>query len=703
MLYSQGSPVSLPSATATDRLRMAPPGLTSETVMPHSIIDRLAQGRFTFLEADPREIRQVMPEADRILPEPLPIFLEDEEQSPWSGFPILLSPKLQVLEETLADYLRAEEEAQSAYHKRQSFDSRSYASRWERYRAQLGTVLENVTLASHGGDYPAVFWLFHSLAVSRYLYELPRRLRRQDLNLGRDHGDAIKYTVFKKWSERVMTLNREIAAGLAEEMVAGAETLFPALLAAMCDNVLIFTEDYVSPDLSQLGSYFSGYLREDGRDLRQRLGKLAEWQSKNLAGDEVLNSAVAHLLGADPEGDSRALLHRSGWITFLSHHVTYSPSHLLTSPQIEIWERLLERLKQFEILTAVRRMLVPMELRDGVLVSRDRGADSTRGGGPAEVRISSTTRPLDFGSAWVVDPVVERYGLVYDITDFSATLSRLGRAEKAALEQAFRMTSSFQRRITGLAASHGLRLEKYLGDGAFYSGRNTRHMLVVAIRLQRLYPEFLSRGFPFDSGLRIALNYGEYRLLPLAGTSSKGPSYEFFGHGLVELSRLSTGKKTQEVDDFKTYLITQGYPEPVVQKFFAPMMTTSAELVSKLDEARRFYAYINQNGALINEGIVATEAFIQRLGAFSELFFVREAGRGYIVLELEEEEAEGLWVGIRKLGVGKFKGLEPMPVYEVIDGGSWPRGTRKPIPSQRLMSALERLFASTVTASSKPP
>lgn len=668
--------------------------------MPKSFIERLARGRFTFLASDPREIRQVMPQADRILPEPQLLFLEDEGTEPVSGFPILLSPKLAALEEALAGYLQAEEEAQSAYHQRRPFDSRSYASRWERYRAHLARALENVTLASHGGDYPAIFWLYHSLAVSRYLHELPRRLRRQDLNLGRDHGDAIKYAVYGKWSERVMTLHRDTVRRLREEMVAEEEALFPELLALMCDNVLIFTEDYISPDLSQLGSYFHGFLGEDGRDLRQRLARLEEWQRKNLESDAVLRSAATHLLKAEAAGDDRRLLHRSGWVTFLSTHVTYSTSQLLSRRQIEIWESLLDRLKQFEILSEVRQLLLPLELEEGTLVSRRRDEDSTWGVVSPELRLSPTTRPMDFMSTWVVNPVVERYGLVYDITDFSSTLSRLGRLEKKALERAFRMTSSFQRRITGLAASHGLRLEKYLGDGAFYSGRHARHMLVVAIRLQRLYPEFLVKGFPFDSGLRIALNYGEYRLLPVAGsTASKVPSYEFFGQGLVELSRLSTGKRTQEIDDFKTYLITQGYPEPVVNKFFAPMMATSSELVSKLDEARRFYAYINQNGALINEGIVATEAFVQRLGNFPELRWVHDAGRGYIALDLEEgDEVGGLWVGVRKLGVGRFKGLEPTPVYEIVDGGSWPPSTMKPIPGQPLMNALERLFASAVTA-----
>ncbi len=38
--------------------------------------------------------------------------------------------------------------------------------------------------------------------------------------------------------------------------------LFPEVLALMRDNVLILTEDYISPDLSELGSYFQGCLQD---------------------------------------------------------------------------------------------------------------------------------------------------------------------------------------------------------------------------------------------------------------------------------------------------------------------------------------------------------------------------------------------------------------------------------------------------------
>jgi hypothetical protein len=673
--------------------------------MSTSVIEHLSKGRFSFLRPDPAEIRSIVPRADQLLPHPQLIFQQDEGAEPLVGFPVLLGPKLAALEEALAGYLQAEEEAQFAYLGRESFDPKAFTKRWERYRRRLVRVLENVTFASHGGDFPTVFWLHHSQAVTRYVQEIPRRLRRLDLARGRDHGDAIKYKVFEKWADRVVDLNLEVARRLAAETSGEEEELFPELLTRMRDNLLIFTEDYVSPDLTELASYFQGRLGLDGRDLRRRLTSIEEWYRKNAAGDRVLRGGLIDLLGGDPDDDSRGILSYPGHLRFLSHHLTYSPEHFLSPEQIEIWEELLGKLREFEILRALRRMIVPVEVEDGTLVSRDHGTNTTWITGPSVLRLSSSTRPMDFTSTWVVNPVVHRYGLVYDITDFSATLSRLGRAEKSALEDAFRMTSGFQRRIDNLASALDLRLEKYLGDGAFYSGRHARRMLVVAIRLQRLYPEFLEQGFPFDRGLRIALNYGEYRLLPLEGGSQASGEvrYEFFGHGLVELSRLSTGKRTQEVDDFKTYLVARGYPEKAVNTFFAPMMAKNTELVSKRDESRRFYAYINQNGALINEGIVATEAFVRRLGTFPELHYVREDGLGYVTLEVEEGGEHPLRVGIRKLGVGKFKGLEPMPVYEIVDGDHWRPEDLREIPLQQLTSALERLFASTVTARSRRP
>ncbi|MEE8525767.1 MAG: hypothetical protein V3T72_17655, partial [Thermoanaerobaculia bacterium] len=456
--------------------------------MSTSVIEHLSRGRFNFLVPEPEEIQALLPGAGDILPEPQRIFLEDEDAEPLFGFPILVAPKLKALEESLNTYLQVEERAQLAVHTRAPFDSREYAEGWDGYRTRLAKVLENVILASYGRDYPAVFWLHHSLAVCRLIREIPMRLRRHDLSHGRDHGDVVKYETFAKWIDRVDTLNREVIHRLASEMDESEESLRPAVLQAMRDNVLIFTEDdYVGPDLSELGSYFQGFLQIDGRDFRQRLARLGDWQRRLSSTDPVVRSAVADLLRADADDARINHLIRPGFVTFLSRHPAYDPAQLLSRRHVEIWEGLLRTIKRFEILCALRKMVVPLQVEDDSLVCRDRSLNTTWVGGPSILRVSASTRPMDFTSTWVVNPIVHRYGLVYDITDFSAILSRLGRAERHALEEAFRMTSSFQRRINGLASSHELRLEKYLGDGAFYSGRNARHMLAVAIHLQRLY------------------------------------------------------------------------------------------------------------------------------------------------------------------------------------------------------------------------
>lgn len=661
---------------------------------PSSIIEHLTQGAFAFLRPESAEILRVVPGAETMLPTPQRIFQEDETAEPLVGFPILASQGLGTVMESLQTCLHAELEAQASVFNRQAFDSRLYAQRWENYRSILVRILENVTLASQSRDYATIFWLHHAQIVARFLAQIPKAVLRHDLNLGRDHGDTIKYRVFDKWVDRAVAANQDVAHRLASRLEDDAEALFPSLLTHMRDNVLIFTEEYVSPDLSELSSYFRGRLGIDGRDFRQRFDRLRAWHAHILLTDPLVKSAAEHLLHAEPMADG--LLRRTGYLQFLAGHSAYDPAEFLSFEQIDQWSQLLHRLQEFEIFRALTKMIVLLEKEGDDLVCRDRSTNTTWVGGPAVLRLSTTTRPMDFTAPLVVDPVVQRCGLVYDITDFSATLSLLGRSEKSALGDAFRMTTEFQHQVNTLATSFSLQLEKYLGDGAFYSGRHPRRMLAAAILLQRIYPEFVDQGFPFDKGLRLALNFGEYRLLPLADIT--GMRYEYFGHGLVELSRLSTGKRTHEIDDIKTFLINQGYKEATVAKFFAPLLRRNAEFQDKLHEGRRFYAYINPNGALVNEGIVATEAFVARLGAFPRVYLAREGHLSYIAVDLERSGAPPLRVGLRKLGIGKFKGLDPAPVYEVVDGAHWDPDRFEEIKASPLMGLLERLFAQTVTA-----
>ena len=667
--------------------------------MTHPVIEHLSRGTFIFVRPEPADIERAVPGAQDLLPTPQKIFQEDESAPPLAGFPILGSSAVEQMAKLFEGYLHSEEEAQIATLTRKAFDSRALQMRWELYCAALTQTLENTLVSSIGVDYTAIFWLHHSLEAARQIKDVPRRIRQRDAAVAREHGDTVKYRVLERWLGRVTRLHQDLGNQLADEMGVEARSLFPEILTSMAENLLILSEDYVGPDLSELSSFFRGHLQIDGRDFRARFTALQQWHEKLIAQDKTVAATASELLGVDVGDPSKAIF-RPNYARFLTHHPKYDAKKFFDPQHLEQFEALLGRLQTFEVLHAMRKMLISLKREeDGTLVCRDRTMNTTWVGGPPVLRLSSATRPIDFASPWVVNPLVQRFGLVYDITDFTSTLSLLGRSERSALETAFRMTVQFQRKIDLMAGQLGLRLEKYLGDGAFYSARKSLELLILAIEIQRLYPAFVKRGFPFDRGLRIAINFGEYRLLPLElDDGAFDPRYEYFGHGLVELSRLTTGKKTQQVDSFRTYLVSQGYPENAVNKFFAPLMKRDAELVSKVDEARPFYAYINANRALINEGIVATESLIQHLGAFDPIYYSRQHGRGFIGVEVEGLDGSSMLVGVRKLGGAHFKGLDAVPVYEVVDGADWDPAGMQQIPPQPLVAATERLFNKTVTA-----
>jgi hypothetical protein len=656
-------------------------------------LHQLLRGTFHFLAPDGEEIRRLFPDPG-LLPAPQQIYLDDEGATPLHGFPILASPDLSALAQGLEDYIAAEEGLQVAMLKRQSFDRRLYAARWEKYRGLLAKAIENVTLSSYGRQHPAIFWLYHSLDVCRVLRETPKRVLRIDVEVGRRDGDAVKYLVLEKYMDRAFSVTYDQVNRLATETEEVEDELFPPLLTRMRDNVLIFSETHVSATLGELGSYFAGYLRIDGRDLVQRLEALAEWHAAQLRADGDLRDAVALLLGVDPATQERELLKRSGYLRFLATRRAYDSTRLLSPALVQVWESLLVKLKEFELLHALRRLILPLERRAGALVSRDRAP-----GRGSEMKLSPATRPLDFMAPWVVDPQVDRCGLIYDISSFSEIISILRWSGADRQDESFRAIFRFQRRVNRFALAHRLTLEKYLGDGAFYSGRDARPVLFTALRVQRYYRKVLDAGFPFDRGLRIALNHGVYRLLPIqSGAGGGAGRYEFFGHGLVELSRLVTGKASREIDEIRITLVNLGYPEAAVNRFFAPLLEQNVDVVDKREEARGFYAYVNQNGNLVNEGIVATGAFIERLsreGGFRALERADDGQRLYVVVAFEDQ-GETIHVGLRKLGSARLKGLDRLPVYEVVDGEELERKAWGEFAGEQLMAAIEQEFVSSL-------
>jgi hypothetical protein len=637
---------------------------------------------------------------------PLPgvSFVEEETATPVRGFPILLSARFEELRGALERFLVAEEEVQTAVVARTEVPRQRYGPAWERYRYLLAKAVENSTISSYGRNFPAIFWLQHSLDVARLLKETPRRVTRLDLEIGRRHGDSIKYRVLERFLDRVLSETYDAVRRVADDTDDIEDELFPRILTRMRDNVLLFSEDHISPDLGELGSYFQGYLRLDGRDLLRRLQRLGEWSAEKLADDQPLREVVRHLLVAaplasaaatpDPESRARELLTRPGWVRYLSQRPDYPANQLLPPPLVKVWEGLLIKLKEFELIHGLRRYLLPVRREGNALVCRA-GATTRTLEGRSEMRLSNATRPLDFMAPWVVDPQVDRFGLIYDLSDFSDIVSVLRRSGTDVQDDSFRKMFRFQRRLNRLATGFRMKLEKYLGDGAFYSSRYAGGILTGALQLQRAYRQALEEGFPFDRGMRLALNYGQYRLIPIgAGRPGDPDRYEFFGHGLVELSRLITGKASREIEEIKTLLVAQGYPEATVYRFFSPLLKRNLDTAAERPGGRTYFATINSQGNLVNEGIVATEAYVSQLGRVlppaAQLARFDDGDHGFVVVTVEEG-GDPARAGMRKMGLVQLKGLDRVPVYEVVDASIWDETRFEPATGS-LMEALEREY-----------
>jgi hypothetical protein len=654
---------------------------------------QLLTGPFNFLRRDPEEVRRIVPDAERILPPVQRIYLEDDTATPLLGFPVLATAELHSLERAFEQYVVLEEAVELAVLQRAAFDSQAFQGAWERYRLLLMRAAENVTTASYGRSFPAIFWLWHSSVMAKVFRETPKRFLRRDLSAGREHGDALKYRVFQKVIDRLTNLNYELVQRLSSDTDEEEEQLFPALFTRMCDNLLILTEEHVSPNLAELSSYFTGCLRLDGRDFRARLLRLAEWYAGELRSDPDL-AQLATAFGLARSDDPRTHLNRPGLVTYLASRPGYDTQTLLPPALLQVWESLLLKLKEFEILQGLRRSVVMCERQGDVLLGRVRSATAGATGGEW-ARLSTATRPLDFMAPWVVDPLVSRFGLIYDISDFTETVTMLRRSGSLEQDRSFRMMFRFQRKVNRLATQHRAKLEKYLGDGAFYSSREARHLLALALLIQRAYREALTRGFPFSKGLRIALNHGQYRLLPIRiGVATESERYEFFGHGVVELTRLTTGKSARDIDEIKTLLVTYGYPEATVNRFFAPMVRHNIDVVDKGEHQRDFYAYINENGSLVNEGIVATGDFVSRLAnerPYDRVFRLVDGERTWIAIKLDVP-GHSLLAGLRKLGVAQLKGLDNTPLYEIVDATLWGDNTLLELRGSELLELAEREY-----------
>jgi hypothetical protein len=601
-----------------------------------------------------RALADIFPR-DIVLPVPYNIFPADETQSPTLGFPVAETPLMKELDQKLERWIAEE----VLWHVKRDPSLKEKAQlAFSSYLNQLMKAADNAMMSRQLSDYDAIFWLAHSFDLSRHFSSIPRRVSALDTQMGRTQGDALKYRIFARWVADTRDMMLQLVAKAAP-VLDGDEQRSLQFFRLLQDDTLILTEEFLGPDLRELRSFITGSMRRDFQAFRDGFERLRTTTTDLLTRDRTFRNALT-LFGANPEqGITLALLLDPRFQVFAFDHP--SVQNVLTREEREQFNLIARRVREFAVLNQLRRGIIWMTATpDGQIVSTDR-----RNGGS----FSRSTRPMDFGRNGVVDPVVHRFGLIYDISAFSETLGNIRRGGRKEEVSSYRQMLLFQRRLENIAQRHLLQFEKFLGDGAFYTTRRAVRLIRAAVEIQRYYSDMKSKGFAFNKGLRIALNFGYYRLLSMKGAGNSTERItEFYGPGIVELSRLTTGKANKEIDEIASFLVAQGFDQQKVQAFFAPL-ARGVDVIDHKQHAREFYAYINQNGHLVNEGIVASVAFMQELSTelaneAQQLHRLTAPWGTYIGFAPAVPGVE--YIAVRLLGMVALKGLDGVEVAEIV-------------------------------------
>ncbi|MGZ8830774.1 MAG: hypothetical protein ACXW2Q_10425, partial [Thermoanaerobaculia bacterium] len=243
-----------------------------------------------------RTVEEIFPRPDEALPAPYNIYPADETQAPTLGFPVLDSPVMHDLDARLDRWLTEEIVWQV---RRQESSREKAVLAFTAYLGQLMKVAENALLSNLLNDYHAVFWLAHSLDLSRQFSSIPRRVSALDSQIGRLQGDPLKYRLFSRWAADTREQLTQIAAR-ASTILDGEEQRGLQFFRMLQDGVLILTDEFIGPDLRELRSFVTGHLRRDFQSFRDSLERLRETTVDLLMRDRSFRG-VLPLFGVNPD------------------------------------------------------------------------------------------------------------------------------------------------------------------------------------------------------------------------------------------------------------------------------------------------------------------------------------------------------------------------------------------------------------------
>jgi hypothetical protein len=644
--------------------------LQEELPEPTYLTDAEVEGRWC----------ELFPALATSLPAPFPIFGRDEERVVTWGFPILLSDGILKIRRDLESLVQVELDARLRTRSGSDSDAQRKLAHRERFQKAVTATLENVIMNDYYRGLVDLLLLFQSGEVCRALARVPKASAPRV----RDPGTAVDDTRQAIASVIADLLRRAALAAvdhlrqLAEVQVTPALT---PLLGIICQDQLLLVEKRPPERLAQLGGYLQSRFRQSADALTAAnanvLDRLVDLVHRQPEVGNLLRLAVGSKLRLErPESllEPRLLdaIQTAGLADRLQMSVV----------QMDLLRDLGLRLKTFELLSALRRRILPMQRQGTTLVLA---------GPSSATSIAKTTRPYDFTAPGVVDSSVRRFGLIYDLSNFTTVLEEVRKAGRMAEERALQFMYIFQNRLEAIRLRRRLTFEKFLGDGAFYTSRRALRVIAAASEIQRVYEQLRTVGFPFNHGIRMAINFGVYRLLPMLHPGPEAKRFEFFGHGIVELARLTTGKSAREVADIAEFLIHSGYDPGDVDHFLSPL--ASARGGHELISTRPYAATLDSHGELVNEGIVVALPFIDELGRELDLKSLSVATMDdlrWLAFPVDPGLPGTLYVGLRYLGVARLKGLPPQELAEASVWTQAPEGAREIPFDEPLISLLRR-------------
>ena len=590
------------------------------------------------------------------VPQPLPPGATDRMGRPalW----IEHSPRRIAFQSALTDFLQVLVEGEAAPEWLPTFSERAH----DHFEGMFRVTLHGLLLAADPSAC-AVFLLDNARSVASIL---PRLVAdREGKHVDEVLRESRVYGLARSYASEIWHWAGEVAAEVARESVDAEVRVFPHLLTALRDNILMYTH-LGMPSPSELGGYIESLWGVDGANL---VTEMSEAEQELCAQWEGVPEWMRTEIGVEPGAAGSV---ESRWPGLLTKFACSGQKGAPDKRQAQVWEFLQLRLRQYSLLSETAERIVPVERRDhGWRVV---------GAGDAEpgALLSPDIRPLPLFSTQGTGSTVQRFGLRYDVSNFSSIMASLELMPAVEREAALRRFFFFQRRVQNAARQHGLRLEKYFGDGILFSApQSAREVLAAAVEIQRAYRQAVDRGMVFAGGIRLAANWGAYRVVAQVGDfdaeATSASEGQLFGPGIVEISRLVGGKVSRDLNEIKKLLNGAGYTREEVDRFFARFEQRHVQVVDDVRESRRFWAYVNPNGTLVNEGIVVTASFLARLlaGVEGAAGRYRETDREFLLLNLARPYSDPLLVGVTHRGFAEFKGLAPIEVFEVVDAREW--------------------------------